>query len=108
MSSICWPFEADQPVNAAHVSWMHGAGYELFEVRNGSGLLPIRRLGDKKPTGTVEAVREEFRSVINLAFSYDGDLKRSKAQWFAEQFVRSWEEGGSSTLDLKRIFEIVG
>ena len=87
---------------------MHGVGYELFEVRNGNGLLPIRRLGNKRPTGTIEATRKEFRTIINLAFGYDGDLKRSKAQWFAEQFARSWETDGSSTLELKRVFEVVG
>ena len=108
MSRICWPFDGDQPSNAAHISWMHAVGYELFEVRNGNGLLPIRRLGNKRPTGTIEATRKEFRTIINLAFGYDGDLKRSKAQWFAEQFARSWEKDGSSTLELKRVFEVVG
>lgn len=87
---------------------MHGAGYELFEVRNGHGLLPIRRLRDKTPTGTVEAIQKEFRTIIQLAFGYDGDLKRTKAQWFAEQFARSWEEGGAALSEVKRVFEVVG
>ena len=45
-----------------------GIGYELFEVRNEHGLKPIHRLGDTKPRGTIESVREEVRlALMDLA-----------------------------------------
>ena len=105
---ICWPFSADQPSNAANVSWTHGAGYELFEVRNDHGLLPIRRLGEKRPSGTVESVRDEFCAILKLAYGNDGALKRTKAQWFAEQLASSWAQDGSATLDVQRVFDVAG
>jgi hypothetical protein len=104
---ICWQYDADQTTNVANISWKHGVGYELFEVRTGNGLLPIKRLRDKKPIGTVDAIQKEFHMVLKLAFGYDGDLKRTKAHWFAEQFARSWEEGGSALSEVKRVFESV-
>ncbi|KAI5115708.1 hypothetical protein M0805_003487, partial [Coniferiporia weirii] len=41
---ICWPYESDQPTNAANISLTHNAGYELLEVRTGNGLRPLHRL----------------------------------------------------------------
>ena len=105
---ICWPYAADQPINAALISWVHGAGYELFEVRSGDhAAKPIHRLGGKKIKGTTEAVKEEIRAVMKNARGYDGDLKRSKAQWFAEHFARSFEEGGEQYEDIKRTLAVV-
>ena len=105
---ICWPYCTDQPINAVLVSWVHGAGYELFEVRTGAhAAKPIYRLGGKKIRGTTEAVREEIRTVMRSARSYDGDLKRSKAQWFAKHFARSFEEGGEHYEDIKKILAVI-
>ncbi|KAL5487463.1 hypothetical protein ACEPAI_5571 [Sanghuangporus weigelae] len=102
---ICWPYDADQPTNAANIVTVHGAGYELFEVRTGQGLLPIHRLGDKAPVGTVDAVRQEAIDVLTKARGKDGEAKREKAQWFMEQFARSWEEGGQAWIDMKKLVE---
>ena len=38
--------------------------YELFELRSGSGLRPIHRLGDRAPEGTVESARREFSEIL--------------------------------------------
>ena len=86
---------------------MHGVGYELFEVRSGHGVDPIYRLGSKKIKGTTEAVKEEVRAVMKSARGYDGDLKRSKAQWFAEHFARSFEEGGEQCEDIKKTLDVI-
>ncbi|KAI8969573.1 hypothetical protein BD414DRAFT_259276 [Trametes punicea] len=53
---IVWPFDADQPLNAVHISDNLQIGYELIEVRSGPGLQPIYRNG-RKPVGTVDAVK---------------------------------------------------
>ncbi|KAL5529835.1 hypothetical protein ACEPAF_6092 [Sanghuangporus sanghuang] len=102
---ICWPFDADQPTNAANIVSVHGAGYELFEVRTGQGLLPIHRLGDNVPIGTLDAVRQEAVDVLTKARGKDGEIKREKAQWFMEQFAKSWTEGGQAWIDMKKLVD---
>ena len=106
-SRICWPYDADQPTNAANVAFVHGAGYELFEVRNGHGLRQVHRLGDKTPDGTLEAVRQEALDVFCKARGKDGEAKRAKAQWFSEQFAKTWEEGGEGWAELGKLLEQV-
>ncbi|PAV19564.1 UDP-Glycosyltransferase glycogen phosphorylase [Pyrrhoderma noxium] len=103
---ILWPFDADQPGNAANVSVIHNAGYELYEVRNGLGLRPLHRLGDKAPEGTVEAVRREIREVLDKARGEDGKIKRENAQKISVKFSEMWDsENGSGWKDLKKIVE---
>ena len=103
---ILWPFDADQPGNAANVSITHNAGYELYEVRNGLGLRPLHRLGDKAPEGTVEAVRREIREVLDKARGDDGKIKRENARKISVKFSEMWdEENGSGWKDLKKIVE---
>jgi hypothetical protein len=106
-SRICWPFDIDQPAQAALVSTLHHVGYELFEVRNEHGLLPIRRLGDKTHRGTVDAVREEIQAVLELARGKDGDEKRAKAQWFAKHFEGAWDKGGSAQQALEKLLTFI-
>ncbi|KAL5488485.1 hypothetical protein ACEPAI_6603 [Sanghuangporus weigelae] len=100
---ICWPYDADQPANAANIASVHGAGYELFEVRNGDGLRPVHRLGDKAPACSLEAVRQETVDVFTKARGKDGEAKRAKAQWFGEHFAKTWEEGGEGWIELEKI-----
>lgn len=83
-------------------------GYELFDIRNDTGLLPIHRLGNECPRGTVDAVREEIRSVLELARGKDGEEKRAKARQFARQFATCWDEGGSSQKALGVLREAMG
>ncbi|PAV19566.1 UDP-Glycosyltransferase glycogen phosphorylase [Pyrrhoderma noxium] len=103
---IIWPFDADQPGNAANISITHNAGYELYEVRNGLGLRPLHRLGDKTPEGTVEAVRREIREVLDKAIGDDGKIKRENARKLSVKFSEMWdEENGSGWKDLTRLVE---
>ncbi|EJD00712.1 UDP-Glycosyltransferase/glycogen phosphorylase [Fomitiporia mediterranea MF3/22] len=104
---ICWPYDADQPMNAANIAFVHKAGYELFEVRNGQGLRPVHRLGDKAPEGTLDAVRREVTEVLTKAQSEDGQKRRAKAQWFSREFSRSWELGGLAWVELGRLLEVL-
>ncbi|EMD34231.1 glycosyltransferase family 1 protein [Gelatoporia subvermispora B] len=99
---ICWPFTADQPTNAAHLSNDLNVAYELLEVRSGLGLRPIFRTG-KAPTGTVESVRAEAQELFGKAFEEDGAEKRANALKMKEAFARCWEEGGSSEKELRRL-----
>ena len=102
---ICWPYNGDQPTNAVNVAYVHEAGYELFEVRTGLGLRPIHRLGDTAPRGTLEAVREEVKEVLDKARGKDGEAKRAKAKWFSEQFAKTWAEGGEGWRELKKVVD---
>ena len=90
---IFWPFDADHPINAINIASVHNAGYELLEVRSGLGLKPIHRLGGKSPQGTLESAKAEFIDLFAKARGEDGKAKRAKAQWFEEQFEKTWEEG---------------
>lgn len=99
---ICWPYHADQAPAAAHLTANLDVGYELFEVRTGDrGLKPIRRLGDKTPRGTLDALREEAADVLDKAFGEDGTKKRVNMSVLQEKVMGSWDEGGSSRRDLK-------
>ena len=76
-------------------------------MRNGLGLRPIRRLGDKAPEGTLEAVRREMAEVLAKAYGEDGQKKRAKAQWFSREFARNWEAGGLAWQELERAMEVL-
>ncbi|KAI0645438.1 UDP-Glycosyltransferase/glycogen phosphorylase [Trametes meyenii] len=97
---IFWPFAADQPLSAVHVTENLHAGYELFETRCGAeGLKPIFRTGHS-PTGTALAFDSELRSVLQKAFSEDGARKRENLRKVSEAVRREWDEGGTSMRDI--------
>lgn len=98
---ICWPFGAEQPLNAIHTTETLDIAYELLEVRNGEGLKPIYRTG-KAPMGTVDAVRAEAKAVFDKAFGEDGRRKRENVLKLKEASRQLWEEGGASRQDAER------
>ena len=101
---ICWPFNADQPFNAAHLVNIDVA-YELFEIRDGeSGLKPIYRTG-KAPEGTVEALRREASEVLEKAFGDDGARKRAKMEQLKSAVMQAWTESGASKVALESFLD---
>ncbi|KAL5523192.1 hypothetical protein ACEPAF_1459 [Sanghuangporus sanghuang] len=104
---ICWPFDADQPVNAVYIAFVLNAGYELFEVRTDAGLRPIHRLGDRKPEGTVETVRREFTEILEKMKGDDGAVKRANAQKLQSGFAKLWAPDGENWQEIKKITEIL-
>lgn len=104
---ICWPFDADQPANAAHITHTHDIAYELFEVRCGHGLRPIRRLSDWMPSGSLEAVRKEAKTVFEKARSEDGERKRTNARRLGSALAKGWDEGGENWEELKKITRLL-
>ncbi|OCH85811.1 UDP-Glycosyltransferase/glycogen phosphorylase [Obba rivulosa] len=93
---ICWPFHADQPANAVHLTDNLHVAYELIEVRTGErGLKPIYRNG-RVPKGTMEAVRDEARDVLAKAFGEDGKQKRENMERLQQAIAQAWQEGGPS------------
>ncbi|KAL5530853.1 hypothetical protein ACEPAF_7111 [Sanghuangporus sanghuang] len=104
---ICWPFDADQPVNAVLASYVLGIGYELFEMRSWHGLKPICRLGDRQPEGTKDAFRCEFKHVLEKAAGEDGKVKRANAQRLREKVIETWEPDGEAWGEIKRIIDIL-
>lgn len=103
---ICWPFDIDQPVNAALISDVHNAGYELFEIRSLHGLKPIHRLGGRKPEGTLDALRVELKDVLAKAMGEDGKVKRANAQKIRDEFAKSWKPDGYSWTEIQRIVDV--
>lgn len=103
---ICWPFSADQPVNAIHLEENLKVAYEVFEVRTGPGLQPLYR--GKKPEGTIDAVRREARAVLAKAFGEDGKKKRENLKQLNAKIAEAWGEGGAATKEFEAFATSVG
>lgn len=102
MARICWPFEADQPAAAAHLSLNLKVAFELIEVRTGdNGLKPLLRSGNT-PKGTREAVGIEIRQVIESCRGEKGQELRKNALAFKDEFAKAWETDGSSRRDFRQ------
>lgn len=69
--------------------------YELIQIRTGHGLKRIYRTG-VTPVGTPQAITDEARKVLEMAFGADGAKKRAKIQRVREQFKAAWSEQGDS------------
>ncbi|KAH8110155.1 UDP-Glycosyltransferase/glycogen phosphorylase [Phellopilus nigrolimitatus] len=104
---ICWPFDADQPSNAANLTITHGLGYELFEIRSGHGLRPVHRLGDRTPEGTVDALEREIRDVLTKARGTDGQNKRANVKRFREELVKNWEQDGVCWNEIEKLLAVL-
>ena len=97
---IAWPLDADQPVNAAYITLSLDVAFEMVEVRTGLGLKPLYR--GACPTGTVEAVAAEARSILQKARGSDGERKRRNAESLRDKWRGEWEEGGDALKDLRQ------
>jgi hypothetical protein len=99
---ICWPFQADQPFEAVHLSENLNVAFHLIEVRTAKGLLPLHN--GRVPRGTREAVRAEFREVLDLCGGEVGREKRKNALRTRAEFASAWAAGGSSMMALNEFF----
>ena len=80
---------------------------ELFELRSGSGLRPIHRLGDRAPEGTTESARREFSEILVSTRGEIGAKKRENAQRIQKQLKSNWTPGGYSWKEIGRCMEIL-
>ncbi|PPQ89615.1 hypothetical protein CVT25_012532 [Psilocybe cyanescens] len=102
---ICWPFEADQPAAAAHLSLNLKVAFELIEVRTSeNGMKPLLRSG-RRPSGTREAVGVEIRQVIGSCRGEKGQELRKNATILKAELSRAWERDGISRSELLRFSE---
>ncbi|KAJ7108400.1 UDP-Glycosyltransferase/glycogen phosphorylase [Mycena crocata] len=92
---ICWPFNADQPQAAEHLSQTLRVAFHLIEVRTGLNGLQ-RMYSGRIPQGTREAVGIEMRSVIDQSRGGVGAGMREKAGRIQSEFAKTWANGGSS------------
>lgn len=100
MHRICWPFEADQPIAAAHMSEGLKVALELIEVRTGEhGMRPLLRSG-RKAQGTRDAVGIEIRGVIDACRGPKGEEIRKNAQAIKAKFAKTWGDDGVSRNEL--------
>ncbi|PPQ81811.1 hypothetical protein CVT25_013647 [Psilocybe cyanescens] len=105
---ICWPFEADQPAAAAHMTENLNVAFELVEVRTGeNGLKPLLR-NRRKAKGTREAVGVEIREVIDACRSAKGDELRKNAQALKIKFAEAWAADGVSRKEFQAFVEKYG
>ena len=87
---ICWPYVADQPIMAAHLTINLDVAFELLEIRTGvHGLKKPYRFGDseRKLSGTLDAIKFEFEAVLASLNTEVGLRKRSNARKLRDQFA---------------------
>ncbi|KAF8965569.1 UDP-Glycosyltransferase/glycogen phosphorylase [Flammula alnicola] len=102
---ICWPFDADQPGIAAHLTVNLNVAFELIEIRTSEGgMKPMLRHG-RAPKGTREAVGDEMRQVIDDCRGPKGETMRQNAEQLKKEFARSWEEGGEGKRELQAFLQ---
>ncbi|KAF9486599.1 UDP-Glycosyltransferase/glycogen phosphorylase [Pholiota conissans] len=103
---IGWPFTGDQPLGIAQLETHHKVAIELVEVRTGEhGLKPIRRLGDRTPVGTREAVGREIREVIDHVRGEKGKEMAVNAARVKKEIAQLWEEDGVGKKELAAFLE---
>ncbi|KAJ7210379.1 hypothetical protein GGX14DRAFT_550973 [Mycena pura] len=90
---ICWPFDADQPAAAKHLTHNLNVAFELVEVRTGLGMKPSYG-SDKVPEGTREAVGREIRAVVADCRGETGKEKRKNAERLRAELLEAWSVGG--------------
>ncbi|KAH9476028.1 Hydroquinone glucosyltransferase [Psilocybe cubensis] len=102
---VIWPFNADQPAAAAHLTENLKVSFELIEIRTGeSGLKPLYRLG-RAPKGTREAVGIEIREVIDACRGPKGVELRKNAEAVQAKLSNAWKEDGIAARDLRAFLD---
>ncbi|KAI0675144.1 UDP-Glycosyltransferase/glycogen phosphorylase [Trametes maxima] len=101
---IVWPIDADQPYNAVYLSEGINVAYELIEVRHGAGLGKIYRNG-RIPIGTIDAVKDEARRVLDLAFGEDGADKRVRLQGLRKKLQAAWADDGVARREVEAFLD---
>ncbi|KAJ7627934.1 hypothetical protein DFH06DRAFT_725204 [Mycena polygramma] len=99
---ICWPFQADQPIAAMHLSQTLNVAFHLIEVRTAKGLQPL--YNGQVPSGTPEARRAEFRAVIEDCHGAVGAEKRRNVRRVQGELAATWAADGASTLSIGKFF----
>ena len=98
---ICWPFDGDQPVAAAHLTENLNVAFELVQVRTGLALgKPMYKSG-LPPQGMREAVGIEIRQTIDLCRSEKGRELRRNAEEIKVKFANAWEGDGIARKELR-------
>ncbi|KAJ7671650.1 UDP-Glycosyltransferase/glycogen phosphorylase [Mycena polygramma] len=97
---ICWPFDADQPAAAKHLTHNLNVAFELMEVRTGLGLKAPYG-SNKAPRGTREAVGIEIREIIHQARGDVGEEKRKNVEQLKQELNKAWNDDGAAKCALK-------
>ncbi|KAK7033305.1 glycosyltransferase family 1 protein [Favolaschia claudopus] len=92
---ICWPFEADQPIAAQHLSKNLNVAFHLIQVRTGKGLQPM--YDGTTASGTREAMQAELGSVLDECRGAVGQEKRRNVGRVWGDLEKVWEEGEGGT-----------
>ncbi|KAF9559428.1 UDP-Glycosyltransferase/glycogen phosphorylase [Agrocybe pediades] len=101
---IAWPFHADQPEGAYHLTDA-GLAIELLQVRTGEhASKPLRRNG-KGAAGTREAVGKEIREVLDACRGEKGAQMRRNVEMMKMEFLSAWEKEGPARKELERFLK---
>ncbi|KAK7437863.1 hypothetical protein VKT23_018300 [Stygiomarasmius scandens] len=107
---IFWPYAADQPYNAALVSQVHKAGFELINIRTGQhGTRSPYRSRDlpesEQPTFTVDAVKKEIRELVVKLKGDEGLAVRKNYERLGEAISKSWDKDGEARKTMERFLK---
>jgi hypothetical protein len=100
-----WPFIGDQPGNAALLSIMHNAAFELLSVRERAGARQPLQMDSKKPVDfSAEGARKETRELLVKLKGPEGERMRANAGRLDVELDKLWEEGGEARENLQGFF----
>ncbi|KAF9257355.1 UDP-Glycosyltransferase/glycogen phosphorylase [Marasmius fiardii PR-910] len=98
---IFWPISADQPANAALITLKHRAGLELICVRTGKNTTKRPYRCDRKPSFTIDAVRDEFRQTLKKIKGEEGRVIRANAEKLSAEISRMWAKDGEAKVEIE-------
>ena len=102
---VCWPFAADQPMNAARLVHILDVAFELVEVRTGAASSkPIFATG-QTPVSTLAAFEAELDDTLEAMYGAVGARKRANARKVREGLAGAWREDGEARRALERLLD---
>lgn len=96
----------DQPLSSLLLTHTHRVAYTLTEARSGPHALKPSYHTGQAPKGTLNALREEAREVLDKAFGVDGEQKRSAVLVLQRKVSAAWE-GREVEAEMKRLLNQV-
>ncbi|KAG7090300.1 hypothetical protein E1B28_011898 [Marasmius oreades] len=104
---IFWPMSGDQPMNASLMTLKYRAGFQLISVRTGKHTKRPYRC-DYEPSFSVEAVRKEFRLMVEKCRGEEGRMVRANFEQLREAVLHLWDiEGGEARVEIEEFLKAV-
>ena len=99
---------ADQPSNAALITIVHRASFELLSVRTGKyAKRPYRCRGNtEEPLFTHEAVKEEIQRLLVSIKGEEGKAVRANTERLSDEISKLWDHGREARASLEKFLRV--